>query len=221
MKDNFDYALQKVLKHEGGFVDHPADPGGATNKGITMYTYQQFLEHTVDPNAQATVDDLANIPDDDVYEIYKTMYWDKIWGDKLPDGLDFAMFDFAVNSGPARAVKELQKNFFGCTTDGIMGSQTFGKIDETINFVHPGTWQTKENSLGRKLRPEEDAEFRIDQKILSVEKLIQSLTDNRVKFLRTLKHYDHFGRGWERRCDKTNRDAINICENISAKAINS
>jgi lysozyme family protein len=186
-----------------------------------MYTYQQFLEHAVDPNAQATVDDLANIPDDDVYEIYKTMYWDKVWGDKLPDGLDFAMFDFAVNSGPARAVKELQKNFFGCTTDGIMGSQTFGKIEETINFVHPGTWQTKENSLGRKLRPEEDAEFRIDQKILSVEKLIQSLTDNRVKFLRTLKHYDHFGRGWERRCDKTNRDAINICENISAKAINS
>ena len=135
MKENFEKALALVLKHEGGFVNHPQDPGGATNKGITLRVYEDFIQDVVDSSALVTEEDLKNIPDEDVAEIYKTRYWDKIMGDDLPDGIDFALFDFAVNSGPARAVKELQKIFFECKTDGIMGPITLKKVFAPDNLM--------------------------------------------------------------------------------------
>lgn len=117
MNRNFQRALALVLRHEGGFVNHPKDPGGATNKGITIGTYRRYI------NAKGTVADLKAITDEQVATVYKKHYWDKVRGDDLPSGVDYAVFDFAVNSGPARAAKYLQ-SVVGVKQDGIIGRET-------------------------------------------------------------------------------------------------
>ena len=104
MEANFFKSLEIVLKHEGGFVDHPEDPGGATNKGITHKTYSDFLGRPLED-----VSELKNIPDEHVQKIYKDGYWDRVKADQLSSGVDFCIFDWAVNSGPGRAAKALQK----------------------------------------------------------------------------------------------------------------
>ena len=129
MDANFFFSLEMVLKHEGGFVDHPEDPGGATNKGITHKTYAEFLGRPLED-----VDELKNIPDEHVQMIYKTGYWDKVMGDELPDGLDFATFDWAVNSGPFRAAKNLQ-GLVGAAEDGIIGPRTMERINATDALI--------------------------------------------------------------------------------------
>jgi len=92
MKTNFEKSLKLVLNHEGGFADDPDDPGGATNKGITLRTFRAAYPHS-------TLEDLETIGDNQVQQIYKKDYWDLIGGDTLPLGVDYAVFDFAVNSG--------------------------------------------------------------------------------------------------------------------------
>tara|TARA_R100000655_G_scaffold26313_2_gene54181 strand:- start:9507 stop:10028 length:522 start_codon:yes stop_codon:yes gene_type:complete len=122
MKENFKDCLSMLLKHEGGFVDHPKDPGGATNKGVTKKVYDEYL------GRECTIDELKNIPMDHVEEIYKKNYWDKVKGDDLPNGVDFSIFDWAVNSGPGRASKALQK-VIGATQDGAIGPKTLQLVD--------------------------------------------------------------------------------------------
>jgi len=117
MEANFQRALALVLKHEGGFADHPSDPGGATNKGITLETFQQYVKHN------GTVADLKRITDAQVATVYKLHYWNKVKGDDLPAGVDYAVFDFAVNSGPKRAAEYLQSLLL-VKVDGIIGPQT-------------------------------------------------------------------------------------------------
>jgi len=125
MEANFFFSLEMVLHHEGGFVDHPEDPGGATNKGVTHKTYAEFLGRPLED-----VDELKNIPDEHVQIIYKNMYWDKVCGDELDTGLDFCTFDWAVNSGPSRSSKYLQ-GLVGATEDGIIGPRTMERINAT------------------------------------------------------------------------------------------
>lgn len=124
MEANFFYSLELVLKHEGGFVDHPDDPGGATNKGITHKTYSEFLGRPLED-----VDELKNIPDEHVQLVYKQGYWNKVNADELADGLDFATFDWAVNSGPSRAAKALQ-SLVDAKEDGIIGPRTMELIQK-------------------------------------------------------------------------------------------
>ena len=205
MKENFEKALALVLKHEGGFANHPQDPGGATNKGITLRVYEDFIQDVVDSSALVTEEDLKNIPDEDVAEIYKTRYWDKIMGDDLPDGIDFALFDFAVNSGPARAVKELQKIFFECKTDGIMGPITLKKVFDPDNLMAHQKIKIQEGTHTLEQFKQEETQL-----------LIERLMENRRKFIKTLKHYDHFSRGWEARCNTTEKEATLLCENINS-----
>lgn len=118
MRENFGRSLQLVLKHEGGYVDHPQDPGGATNKGITLATFRGYFG-----NNRLTKDDLRNITEETVAKIYRERYWNAVKGDQLPLGLDYAVFDFGVNSGPSRAVKFLQRAV-GTAADGVIGPQT-------------------------------------------------------------------------------------------------
>jgi lysozyme family protein len=117
MQRNFARALSLVLKHEGGYVDHPKDPGGATNKGITIATFRRYVKR------DGTKDDLRRISDADVARVYQKHYWDKVRGDDLPDGLDYAVFDFAVNSGTGRAPKYIQR-VLGVAQDGVIGPAT-------------------------------------------------------------------------------------------------
>jgi lysozyme family protein len=121
MKANFDKCLAEVLNHEGGFVDHPKDPGGATNKGITIGTLRQW-------QAGATVNDLRNISDALVVSIYRKGYWDAVRGDDLPSGLDMVAFDAAVNSGPRRGALWLQYAV-GVAQDGKIGPQTLAAAE--------------------------------------------------------------------------------------------
>jgi len=97
MKQNYKDAIDFILKWEGGYVDHPKDPGGATNHGITLKTARAFWK------ADATKDDLKSIPMAVVHDIYRKNYADKVDFDKLPSGLDLCAFDAAVLSGPAKA----------------------------------------------------------------------------------------------------------------------
>ena len=123
MEASFFKSLDMVLHHEGGFVDHPDDPGGATNKGITHKTYADFLDRPLED-----VSELKNIPKEHVQKIYKTGYWDAVRGDELPAGVDFCIFDWAVNSGPRRAAKALQKAA-GATVDGAIGPMTVAAVN--------------------------------------------------------------------------------------------
>ena len=121
MKVNYDKCLETILHHEGGYVNHPKDPGGETNLGVTKKVYQ---EH-------GGTKDMKDLLVEDVAPIYKKGYWDKIKGDDLPGGLDLCVFDFGVNAGPGRAAKFLQQ-MIGTTVDGGIGPNTLAKLEEYI-----------------------------------------------------------------------------------------
>ena len=116
MKDNFNSALTQVLRHEGLWSDHSADPGGATMKGVTLATYRQH-------RPGATKAQLRAITDDEVRQIYREGYWNVIRGDDLPYGIDLVAFDAAVNSGPKRGARWVQ-SALGVTADGQIGAKT-------------------------------------------------------------------------------------------------
>ena len=78
-----------ILHHEGGYVNHPRDPGGETNLGVTKRVYEEFGGEK----------DMKDLTVEDVAIIYKKGYWDKCKCDSLPSGLDLVVFDFAVNAG--------------------------------------------------------------------------------------------------------------------------
>lgn len=122
MKDNFDQCLALVLKHEGGWVNHPRDPGGETNMGVTKRTWEEWIGKRVEPGS------LKSLTVADVAPLYKEKYWDRVRGDELPDGVDYAVFDFAVNSGVGRATRVLQQAI-GVTPDGIIGPKTLAAVN--------------------------------------------------------------------------------------------
>ena len=126
MKENYPQALKQVLKYEGGKVDDPRDPGGRTAFGITQDTYNAWRKKQNLPTV-----DVFTISQADVAAIYRQEYWDRISGDLLPSGVDFAVFDYAVNSGVSRAAKTLQ-SVVGVTQDGIIGPAT---IQATKTYV--------------------------------------------------------------------------------------
>ena len=122
MKDNFDTALGYLLQHEGGFVVNPKDPGGMTNMGVTKLIWEQYVGHPVDAVA------MRSLKEADVAPLYRTCYWDLIRGSDLPGGLDYAIFDAAVNQGVPKAVRILQ-SILDVKTDGVLGSRTLASLD--------------------------------------------------------------------------------------------
>jgi lysozyme family protein len=124
MINNYPAALKQVLKSEGGWSDHASDPGGATMKGITIGTYREWKR-----NPHITKEELRAIPDAEVYDIYRQQYWNKIDGDYLPSGVDYAVFDAAVNMGVARATKLIQEAV-GVTADGVLGPKSLSAIQK-------------------------------------------------------------------------------------------
>jgi lysozyme family protein len=132
MKESYEQALRFVigtgkgrdLGWEGGYVNHPKDPGGATNRGVTQATYDLWRKSQGLPKQS-----VKGISPQEVASIYKNKYWAVIRGDELPVGVDMAMFDFAVNSGPSRAAKFLQ-SLLRLPADGIIGPNTLRAANE-------------------------------------------------------------------------------------------
>lgn len=114
--------LAETLKHEGGWANHPRDPGGATMKGVTQKVYDGWREARNLPKRS-----VRHIEDAELGDIYRRQYWDAVRADELPAGVDLAAFDFAVNSGPARAAKSLQRTL-GLNADGHIGAATLAAV---------------------------------------------------------------------------------------------
>lgn len=160
MQENFSASLAFVLAIEGGFVNHPKDPGGATNMGVTQAVFSAHLSRK--GMADRSV---RHIAEAEVAEIYRVQYWDRVRGDDLPAGVDYAVFDLAVNSGVSRAAKMLQA-VVGVAQDGVIGEMTLDAV---------------------KAMPAAD--------------VVRELCRDRMAFLKRLKHWPTFGRGWTRRVE--------------------
>lgn len=157
MKANFDASMRQYLKHEGGYVDHPRDPGGATNLGITQKTLADWRGR---PVTKAEVKALTVA---EAINIYRHKYAGVIKYDQLPSGLDHVTLDPAINSGPKRGAQWLQ-SALGVKADGRIGDETLAKARKA-----------------------------------NVPQVIQKACAIRMGFLRGLKIWGTFGKGWSRR----------------------
>ena len=118
MKDNLDECLKMLLHHEGGYINHPSDPGGETNLGVTKKVYQEW----------GGTKDMKDLTVEDVAPRYKKEYWDRCKCDDLESGVDWVVFDWAVNSGTGRSAKAIQK-ICGAAQDGAIGPKTLALIN--------------------------------------------------------------------------------------------
>ena len=110
---NFEKAFEKLLGHEGGFVDHPRDPGGATRYGITQRVAM----------AHGYMGDMRELPVAEAKRIARVAYWDAVRADEVPDAVRYDLFDAAYHSGPEQATKWLQRAA-GADDDGKLGPKT-------------------------------------------------------------------------------------------------
>ena len=106
-----------LLHHEGGYVNHPKDPGGETNLGVTKRVYEKW----------GGTKDMKDLTVEDVAPIYKKNYWNRCKCDDLESGVDWVVFDWAVNSGTGRSAKAIQK-ICGASQDGAIGPKTLALI---------------------------------------------------------------------------------------------
>jgi len=131
MIDNFNLFVDIVLKAEGGFSNDPSDRGGATNRGITHETLRNYINDVEDRDdtcgQEEAYDRLQGLSEQDAINIYQHYYWDAVQADALPDGFDIMLADFAVNSGPYRAIKVMQ-DLVSVKVDGILGPRTLEAI---------------------------------------------------------------------------------------------
>ena len=122
----YNRCLEMILHHEGGYVDHPDDPGGETNLGVTKKVYEAYCKKNgIRPKSMRDLEVL------DVAPIYKTEYWDRVKGDDLHLALALCIFDFGVNAVTGRAAKFIQK-IVGTAVDGGIGPNSLKKIDEYV-----------------------------------------------------------------------------------------
>lgn len=160
--DNFPVCLALTLVYEGEWSNHPLDPGKATMRGVTQSVYDEYRAMQ-----GQTGQSVRYIRDDELVDIYRWRYWDAVRAGSLPLGADYAVFDFAVNSGVRRAAFALQK-VLGIVQDGAVGPLT---ISAAAGFA-----REKGNAV-----------------------LSDAICAERGRFLRGLKTYGTFGRGWEMR----------------------
>jgi lysozyme family protein len=118
---NFEDCLAFVLEQEGGYVDDPLDPGGATNLGITLHVLSDWR------NTAVTKIDVQKLSKDEAGAIYRARYWNVVRGDDLPAGVDLMIFDAAVNLGTGRSARILQ-TAVGANQDGAIGPKTLEAV---------------------------------------------------------------------------------------------
>jgi lysozyme family protein len=166
---SYDEALRRLLVHEGGYSNHPSDPGGPTNWGITIHDYRKYV------NANATAADVRGMPVEVAKKIYRSKYWNAMRCDELPAGIDYAAFDYGVNSGIGRAGKVLRR-LLG------LASNSSAVTDEVIAAVSR-----------REVKP-----------------LVDAICDERLAFLRGLRTWPVFGKGWGRRVQEVRTAALTM-----------
>ncbi|HZL30396.1 MAG TPA: glycosyl hydrolase 108 family protein [Pseudolabrys sp.] len=157
-KATYDQALRRLLLHEGGYTNHPDDPGGPTNFGITIYDYRKYVK----PGATAA--DVKAMRLDEAKAIYRAKYWDAQRCDELPAGVDDAVFDYGVNSGIGRSGKVLRR--------------CLDLPDNTSIVTDAVVAAAKQADAAR---------------------LVSAICDERLSFLKSLKTWAVFGRGWGQR----------------------
>lgn len=178
---NFSVSLAEMLEHEGGWVNHPDDPGGATFRGVTKKAWEAYVGRKVSD------DELKRLTFPQIAEFYKKKYWDAARCDELPDGVDFLVFDIAVNSGPYRAAIILQTAINELSRAAIVKD---GKIGQKTALA------------ASKVDP-----FR----------MIDRIAFRRLTFYSSLRTYEVFKNGWRRRAVETATFATLIaCGHASA-----
>jgi lysozyme family protein len=173
---NFSHCVNVVLAIEGGYVDDPQDPGGATNHGITLATLSAFRGGAV------TKDEVRALGAGEAKTIYRQKYWNAVRAGDLPAGLDLAVFDCAVNSGPKRAGLLLQQAL-GVTQDGIIGPITLQAASAC-----------------------------------PVPETIARYDGLRLAFLTRLSTFPTFGKGWRKRVETVEREALTLAASRPASA---
>ena len=160
------------MTFEGGKVDDRADPGGRTAYGVTQRVYNGYRRARNQP-----IRDVWLIEAREIVDLFKTNYWDKVWGDRLPDGVDVVVADGAINSGVGQSIKWLQRALGSVRVDGVMGDAT--------------------------LKACEAADPR---------QLIKDIIARREAFLRSLKTFRRFGKGWLRRTAQLETLGLNMAD---------
>ena len=158
MRHNRDQVIGWIGLSEGGYVNHPRDPGGATDRGITQRTYDAW--HDAQGRQRKPVRGISKA---EAEAILSAQYFDTVHFDALPSGVDYAVADYAVNSGPGRAAKVLQR-VLGVADDGVIGTVTLAALAQR-----------------------------------DPEAVITAICAERMRFLRGLRTWDAFGRGWTAR----------------------
>lgn len=166
----FDKALPIVLQHEGGLVDHPKDPGGLTNLGVTRATWGDWI------GRPATTADMRALTPEAVAPLYRKQYWDAVSADALPPALALCVFDFAVNAGPVRAARFVQR-LVGAAQDGVIGPRTL----EAVRAFAASTGEAL---------------------------AVRDYQQLRRGYYRSLPTFATFGKGWLRRVDAVESDAL-------------
>ena len=129
MKENWERSFELMLGSEGGFNDDPRDNGnklpdgrpGSTMLGVTQYNWEAWSGH------QVTHEQMKKLKPEDVKPFYKKKFWDACRCNDLPEGIDYLVFDFAVNAGVGRSAKTLQ-SAVGATPDGAIGPLTLAAV---------------------------------------------------------------------------------------------
>lgn len=174
---SYDAALARVLAHEGGYTNDPRDPGGPTNFGITIFDYRKYVK----PNASAA--DVKAMTVKEAKAIYRGKYWDAQRADELPAGVDYAVFDYGVNSGIGRSGKVLRR----C----LELSDTSSAVSDAVIAA---------------------------AKAADAKTLIVAICEERLRFLKGLRTWSVFGKGWGRRVAEVKKAALTMVQGSQAPA---
>lgn len=155
---NYDACLKRVLRYEGGYSNHPSDPGGPTKFGITIHDYRRYI------SPSGTADDVRNMKVDEAKTIYRARYWGAERCDQLEPGVDHAIFDYGVNSGIGRSGKVLRR---------LVG------LPSNTSVVTP--------EVVRAANARDQAD------------LVNAICNERLRFLKNLRTWPVFGKGWNSR----------------------
>jgi lysozyme family protein len=168
---SYDACLARLLVHEGGYTNHPADPGGPTNFGITIYDYRKYVK------PHATAADVKAMQVEEAKRIYRVKYWGAQRCDELPAGVDDCVFDYGVNSGIGRS----------------------GKVLRRVLGLPDHDWHTSDAVLAA-------------VRLRDPGKVIDAICDERLRFLKSLKTWPVFGKGWSARVAEVRAFAHRLAE---------